>query len=293
MDIKKPIIFIGFPRSGTSIISEIIFQHEHLAWPSNYQDKYPNSSLVNRVRPFIDNRFWRFHGQKPQLNKVPWYNRFAFKPSEAYNFWESITGENIDFSRGFLLNTKVEEARKGKIISRFKKIVRFQNRKRLAFKITGPGRISYLNSIFPDAVFIEITREPFATIRSLMKVPFWENKNDRLYWQGAYTDDEVLEAKKHYDQPALLAAIQYKRIKETIADEKNTSNVNYHVFDYENFIREPEVIIEKILELTSLPKSKLIDEYLENNKIINRNINAEDFFPMDTKNKMKEILQGI
>ena len=292
MEIKKPIIFIGFPRSGTTIISEIIFQHELLAWPSNYQEKYPNSNLINKLRPFTDNRFWRFNGQKPQLNKVPWYNRFAFKPAEAYNFWESITGENIDFSKGFLLNIQSDEKQKREILSRFEKIVRLQHRKRLAFKLTGPGRIGYLNSIFPNAIFIEITREPFATIRSLMKVPFWSDKNDRLYWQGAYTESEILEAEEYNDNPALLAAIQYKKIQETILEEMNNKNVNYHSFRYEDFIRNPEIIIEKILELAELPKSKLIDEYLEINKIVNRNVDAEDFFSAETRNKMKEILQG-
>lgn len=64
MLLDKPIIFIGLGRSGTTIISEIIFQHEDLAWPSNYQNRFPDDVRINRIRPLLDNRFWRIRGQK-------------------------------------------------------------------------------------------------------------------------------------------------------------------------------------------------------------------------------------
>src|SRR6266487_866068 len=101
--ISKPIIIIGSGRSGTTIISEIVFRHESLAWPSNYQEKFPSPPEINFLRNFFDNKFWCLHGQKPQLNKVSTFNKFLFKPAEAYNFWEYLTGPRIDFSRGFLI----------------------------------------------------------------------------------------------------------------------------------------------------------------------------------------------
>ena len=58
--LKKPIIFIGTGRSGTTVISEIIFQHEDLAWHSNYQELFPRSALINYVRRVFENKFWRF-----------------------------------------------------------------------------------------------------------------------------------------------------------------------------------------------------------------------------------------
>src|SRR5436305_12352172 len=95
--ISKPIIIIGSGRSGTTIISEIIFRHESLAWPSNYQEKFPSLPETNLLRSFFDNRLWHVLGQKPQLNKVSSFNKFLFKHAEAYHFWEYLTGPRIDF----------------------------------------------------------------------------------------------------------------------------------------------------------------------------------------------------
>src|SRR5699024_9449589 len=96
------------PRAGTTIISEIIFQHNELAWISNYQNWFPNTASINRVRPLLDNNIWSLKGQKQQLNRVPIYNRIAFKPAEAYGFWEAVTGNTVNFSRNFLLNKTVD-----------------------------------------------------------------------------------------------------------------------------------------------------------------------------------------
>ena len=103
--LKKPIIFIGTGRSGTTVISEIIFQHEDLAWHSNYQELFPKFPAINYLRRAFDNRFWRFIGMNTQNNRS-FTNYMLFRPIERYDFWEAVTGERIDFSRNFLLNEK-------------------------------------------------------------------------------------------------------------------------------------------------------------------------------------------
>lgn len=291
MYIDNPIIFVGLGRSGTSIISEIVFEHEDLAWPSNYQNKFPNSELVNLVRPLLDNKFWQFNGQKPQLNKVPWYNGIAFRPSEAYNFWNYLAGPDINFSRNFMLGVEPDKKRKTMIAKSFSKLVKYQNKKRLAFKITGPGRIGYLSSIFPNAIFIEIAREPFANIRSLLKVPFWQKSGMyNLHWTGAYSREEILEAQQLTDYPSLLSAFQYKKIRDTIYEEVNTYEVNYHLVEYESFIKEPHKQIANILEIGGLAKSQRIERYFKNNAIYDRNTDSRSFFGEEERNKIVDIL---
>ena len=58
--LEKPIILFGSGRSGTTIISEILFQHEDLAWHNNYQEILPLVPQVNYLRRLFDNKMWRF-----------------------------------------------------------------------------------------------------------------------------------------------------------------------------------------------------------------------------------------
>lgn len=94
--LEKPIIIFGTGRSGTTIISDIIFQHEDLAWHSNYQELFPKVAEVNLLRRVFDNKWWRFIGMNTQNNKSP-INYVCFRPIERYNFWESITGQELIF----------------------------------------------------------------------------------------------------------------------------------------------------------------------------------------------------
>jgi len=209
MSVSKPIVFVSVGRSGSTIISEIVFRHESLAWPSNYQDYFPSLPWVNYLRRLFENKFWRFYGQKPQLNRVHAFNKVLFKPAEAYNYWKYLTGTDVGFSRGFLLDVKSKEEDARRIRFALSKLVANQGRKRLAFRITGPARIGYLSSIFPDAVFVNVVRNPVATIHSLLRSEFWENRGKhQLWWQGVYTVEEQRWAARNADKPELLAALQ-------------------------------------------------------------------------------------
>lgn len=296
MDVlSRPIIIIGSGRSGTTIISEIIFSHEDLAWPSNYQTFFPTIPFVNSMRLLFQNRFWNLEGQKKQLNKVSAFNYYLFRPAEAYKFWEKITGNRISFSRGFLLNETATEKERQTIRRHFEKMVKYQHKKRLAFKLTGPARIGYLLSIFPDAYFINVVREPFPTILSWLKVDFWEHTGkNQLWWQGAYSEEELQWAEENKNSPALLAALQYKKINDTTLQEMERYKPQCLTVSYENFVEHPKEVIQNIFDFVKLSPSSKVDTYLKKNIIFNQNKKADlsSSFSPEEITIMKQILNG-
>lgn len=292
-NLEKPIIFFGSGRSGTTIISEIVFRHESLAWPSNYQVVVPSFTGINFLRILFDNKLWHLQGQKQQLNEVSAINKYLFKPAEAYPFWEHITGKHIDFSRGFLLNEKATPEDAKKIRSIFSKLVSFQFKQRLAFKITGPSRIGYLKSIFPDAIFINIVREPVPTINSWLNVDFWQDKGKhQLWWEGAYTEQETEWAKKNSDNPELLAALQYRKLTDITNAEIKEYNANCLTVCYEDFVADAAAIIHKIMDFAELKSSARVDEYLKGLKIYNQNVREAKKEARPQSETMNQILYG-
>ena len=277
--LEKPIIFIGNPRSGTSVISEIVMRHKDLGFPSQYQNKYPENTNVNYFRQLFDNRIWRIHGQKDQLNKVSPINNYIFKPQEAYPMWDAIVEDHISFSRGFLKDTVPSEASVRFLRKHFAKMVRKQGKRRLTFKITGPSRIEFLSALFPDAQFIRIHRDPVPTVSSLLKVPFWERLGmTQLWWNGAYSEEEIQEAAMHSDDPIWLTAFQIKKVQDVTDYEVKKLGVPTLDIQYSDFIEEPEKIINEILDFCQLSQDQACFDYFKKNKIYNQNKADSDYF---------------
>jgi hypothetical protein len=299
--LEKPIIIFGSGRSGTTIISEIIFQHEDLAWHSNYQELFTRSTRINYLRRLFENRWWRlvkfwsFVGVSKNTRQkwASFLSLFVFNPIERYAFWEHITGPRIDFSRGFLLGEKATPAEQRKIRSHLAKQVKYQGRKRLIMKFTGPARLEYLRSIFPDAIFISIAREPVATVRSWLEVGFWQTKGiNRLWWTGAYTPEEEAEAEKLKNDPALITAFQYKKLMETTEMEAKKLGVPLLETRYEEFVKDPHALVKRIMDFAELPPSKNVERYILEMVVSNRNTRSskKTVFSEETKQRILEIV---
>lgn len=268
--LEKPIIIFGTGRSGTTVISEIIFQHEDLAWHSNYQELFPKFAPINYMRRVFDNRFWRIIGMNTQNNRS-FSNYMLFRPIERYDFWAAVTGNRIDFSRGFLLNEKATPEEQEHIRTFFAKIVKYQKRKRLAIKITGPARIEYLMSVFPDAQFVNINRDPIAIIRSWMEIYWNEQITNQLWWNGAYTEDELKKAEGLSSNKFLFAAFQYKKLMETTQQETEKMHPDIYTTSYEEFVKEPDAFTKTLMDFLHLKPSKLVDKFIKKLSIANRN----------------------
>ncbi|MEP7318426.1 MAG: sulfotransferase [Panacibacter sp.] len=293
--LQKPIIIFGTGRSGTTVISDIILRHEDLAWHSNYQELLPKSASVNYLRRVFDNKLWNIIGMNTQNNKSL-INQVCYRPIERYDFWEAVTGPRIDFSRNFLLNERATEEERIRMRTHFAKMVKYQNRKRLAFKITGPARMEYLKSVFPDAVFVQITRDPVSTIRSWLEIHWSGQITDQLWWIGAYSDAELLTAQSLSKDQALFAAFQYRKLMEATAYEIKKLNEHVYTANYEDFVKHPQNFIASMMDHLQLKPSKYIDNFMKKLSVQNRNnraaASAKTAISEETRIKIMQIVNS-
>ena len=139
-------------------------------------------------------------------------------------------------------------------------------------KFTGPARLQYLTSIFPDAIIINVLRAPVPTVRSWLEVGFWQRMGiDKLWWTGAYTPEEIAYAETIKNQPAIITAMQYRKLMETTEQEINKLGLNVYESRYEDFVKDPKTFINNMMQFMQLPPSKYVDAYLENISVSNRN----------------------
>jgi hypothetical protein len=205
--------------------------------------------------------------------------------------WDYLTGDGVDFSRGFLLDEYLSEARVKYIRAYFYQLVKFQNRNRLTFKITGPSRIIFLLKIFPDAIFINLKRKNIPTISSFLKVKFWETRGmTKLWWNGVYTEKEEKWAENNSENAALLTAFQLKKINEITQLEVENSKPKYIEVSYEDFVKNPKKEIDRVAVFAGLRPFDF-SKHLAKISIINRNKNDEEYFPKKELQAIYEVLE--
>lgn len=260
-----PLFVIGMPRSGTTVISEAISVHEDLGWLSNYINWVPKLPQLAFLSRLIDIPYLGVHlrGKKTQDKRISSFlRRFLPFTAEAYPVWNLYCIEN--FATDYLKNRCATVIEKRRVLALISQVLRCQGKKRFFSKLTGPPRIQYLNSIFPNAYFIHVIRDPRANISSLLKVPFWKENEGytRPWWTNGLSPDAINEWVIWGRSPVALAAIQWREIIETAWQEKKIISKNRYIeIRYEDFVKDPIEILNSTCNQVGLEPSKNIWQY--------------------------------
>lgn len=285
------IFFIGFPRSGTSLIHEGFSLHDKTAWPTNYSSKYPRYHFLNKMALEIFGE-----GKKDQFNELDFLNRFKVKPAEAYKFWNSLFNFENEFSRTYLKgfeatnNTKIEANRE------INKLLKSQGKELFTAKITGPGRILFLKSIFPKAKFVHIIRDGRYASNSLTKLPVWteQDRFEKPWWSDPYID----KYRKYWNQELTnyeKSLLLWAEVTENIDYElSNLKETDFITIKYEDYLKDSIQEFSKILSFANLMFDENTKEYFdsyftvkEKNRILPE-LNIESKINSIIENKLTE-----
>lgn len=249
--VTRPIFLVGMGRSGTTIIFESLAQHPDLVWLSNYCEWMPRYLFPNAMVPIVDRLGLR--GRKKQYGRSIPVNRYLPQPDEAYAFWDHYSQEK--FSRDYLNAVRATPEMAGRVRSAIVRLMFWQRKSRFAAKLTGPGRIAFLTSIFPDARFIHIIRDGRPVVESLLRQRFWREKGGLAgpYWEG--TPQHLLqEWEASGRDPDVLAALQWRHVVQSIrADAAMLPTESYMELRYEDFVAGPKKSLAAICLFAGLP----------------------------------------
>ena len=153
--------------------------------------------------------------------------------------------------------------------------------------------MEYLMSIFPDAQFVYITREPVAVVRSWMRVNWDEQITNQLWWEGVYTEEELKKANELASNKYLFAAFQLKKILETTEQEIDKMHPDIYTTSYEDFVKDPKAFTNDLMQFLHLHPSVLVDKYLNKLSVIDRNVSTpKSEIPETIKKQILEIVNA-
>lgn len=314
--IKKPIIIIGAPRSGTTILFRTLAQHEDL-W---HLPTESHSVLEGPFKPNILNN---------ESNRVRAEMLDDKLENELLqNFYTSSINLNHiykDVGNIFSANSVIEKINH-KIALQVAKVSKLKKTSTIRFLEKTPKnslRVSMMDKLFPDAIFVWLIREPLGNIRSIYKGWHASEKvgilNFSRYSSAGYPVMSELELTDtnekmwrfllppHWEslkgKTTVDAAIMqyYSALYYAHKDFKDIDPKRIIKVDYKTFVDNPQDDIKKILNKAELNSSIHVDKFIENlpkvneSKTLNKNAAHDDIIQdkIDSFLPLKELMEEI
>ena len=280
---QDPVVLIGMPKSGTTVVFECLAAHEKLGWFSNYSAKFPRFPAANLVARMVDNSLIYVRGRKAQRQELGLINKILPRPMETYTVWQHACDR--DFTRSYLVGESATQTEQQRIHSLVEKTLKYQGKQRFIVKLTGPPRIRFLTSLFPNAIFIHVIRNCLDVVNSLLTSDFWAENGGLTnpYWHGGLESEDLDLWEREGRSPVLLCALQWRRVIEVARDEaKRLTPGRYTEVKYEDFIAQPKTVVSGLLERIGLDHSSRVVRYIET-------ANVEEHIPRSNEINQKTL----
>lgn len=256
---RQPIFVIGTGRSGSTVFFDVFARHPNVAWLSKLSRDYPGTIWLNtllmrcRSNSIVDRLLTK-----------------KLRPAEAYPFWDLNCPGFSNPCRDLRAEdvTPIAAARLRKSISH----IVTPKRNRFLAKITGWPRVRYLREIFPHAFFIEVTRDPFATVSSLLEVAFWDGWRGPPNWRrGSLPPDLAALWQQEGESFVALAAIEYL-IFQRAMDKCRPTVPAEQIFtvSYTRLCEDPVDIFRQVTGFCGLAWTERFETSIRSFRLVNR-----------------------
>lgn len=277
--IDRPIFLVGSGRSGTTILYHVLGGHPALAWFSNYNERWPGfarAASCSRLYALPSLRAWRGKG-------LP-------IPSEAYAVWDRarpVADSPCDPRLDETHVTREERARARALVAANMK---HHGKPRFLNKNTrNTRRMRYLQSIFPDAIFIHVLRDPRAAMASLLKVDWWPTM--KVWCRNQITAQEW--AAQGRDPVALAAHLWAAEVRCVMEDKRALAPEQYFEVRYEEFMREPEQVLRRVLRFCDLQWTSGFARFVESFALTSMNDKFKKQFTPEQLAQIAEIVAPV
>lgn len=245
---ERPILVVGCGRSGTTVLYEVLCEHPGLAWYSNWTDRFPGRpalGLLHRAR-------WLGRPSKGSSRLA----RARPHPVEGHATWDHCSGQLAGGGNRPLTAADVTPEAAARTRSLVAEHVRRQGASRFLNKNTrNTRRIPYLASIFPEARFVHVIRDPIDTARSLSEVAFWPDLP--IWWADDRTPAELAEGP--VDQLALAGRFWARELEVVRRDAAALGDDQLVEVRYEELVARPAEVVTGLLQHLEVDPSPAVE----------------------------------
>ena len=263
---KHPLFVLGYYRSGTSYLHQCLVQDDRFGYHSNYQMVLPEVMLTTEktLLPVFES-VCRLFKIKDSVHRVPLSFRFpgeedatmtTYLDSRSSQWGYFLPKMMNEHFQKFVMFDNVDQSEiegwKKSFVYLLKKISLANQQKQLVLKSPpNTARIKLLLSIFPDAKFIFIHRNPYEVYASNKK--FWQVVQRQFALQGTKSVDVNSIILDTYTQ----IMNRYLEEKDIVPPGQLTE------LAYDDFIRNPVSSLQNAYAELQLPDFSYCEEKIK------------------------------
>jgi hypothetical protein len=211
------------------------------------------------------------------------------QPSEGHGVWDWVHPLSSSAADGILKAidaTSTDAMRARSVIASH---VHHQGAERFLNKNTrNTRRMSYLKTLFPDALFIHVMRDPRAVVASLLKVHFWNDLE--AWWRDGATMATLI---REGERPEELAAMFWVQETEAaIQSEAEMPDSVMHV-NYEEITENLSSELRRVFDFTRLEWTQSFGNFVQHVGVSPNLTGYKTQFDKEELQRIREIVSPL
>lgn len=271
-----PVFIIGAPRSGTTLVNQIVASAFNIAYIDNISAKFWEApsvglTLSNQIVPFKKRKLESFTSSFGFTEEAIGPHEFGYFWQKWFNFdvLHELTKEQLNEINKQDLKNQVHA-----MCSSVKLPVLFKNTASLTFQV------DYLYELFPNALFIFCFREPLYNAQSLAQSRIKYYGNMEEWFSVKPLNYQKIKTKRVAEQVVSQLYSCNQKIEKLIKKLKKKHTKQYIVIKYIDLCHNPNQIIRNIADMFDQSEMKIQHKKFSLNPLYstNKQKTDNDFF---------------
>jgi len=239
------VFVLGSGRCGSSLVHEVLAQHEDVGFLSNIEDRLPVPAALGRWNGPIYRRLPLALTEK---------GRMRFAPSEGYRVLAREVSPIIARPTRDLLASDASPWMGSRFGRFFRDHASAQGRGVFLHKFTGWPRARFIDAVLRETRFIHVIRDGRAVANSLLQMPWWRGFEGPTAWGwGPLAEEDAAAWEAAGRSFPVLAALEWKMLMDAFADAKASIGPERWIdVRYEDLLRDPTATTKELLGFIGL-----------------------------------------
>ncbi|WP_273150347.1 sulfotransferase [Methylophaga thiooxydans] len=250
-----PLIFVmGAHRCGSTLFMQWLAQTGLFAYPTNLLSRFYKAPLVGaQIQLLLTDPRFNFRNEildftsEVDFRSENGKTQGALAPNEFWYFWRRfLPFDEIEWLSDSKLHELVDKAA---LTSELRGLTRVLAKPFALKSMILNYNIPFLSSVFPEAIFVQIKRDPVANVASMLEARKRQLGSEKEWYSFKIPEYEILKDMEPVQQVAGQYYFINKAIRQGISQVSGDRKL---IINYEHFCEHPRLFLEKLSNLTGI-----------------------------------------